>query len=82
MDNETKAKIGMFTKLNNKLSYILGNIFKLFWNIVWFCVRISGVLLLASPFVLFGIAIASPSYAIEILGAIQKYLEIIVGVFK
>lgn len=71
-----------FEKFNNSMSYWLGNIFKFFWTIFKFLIKVCGVLLITFPLIIIGMAFISPETAVKTIEAIAAILRAFIDIFK
>ncbi|MDR1905391.1 MAG: hypothetical protein LBQ27_00540 [Clostridiales bacterium] len=72
----------LYTRFNNALDYYLKNTMKLIWVLTKFFVFVTGVCLIASPFIIFGMSIISPDSAVKFVKALGEILETLINVFR
>jgi hypothetical protein len=74
-------ELGKFEKFNKSISYLSTNITKSIWTVIWFLIKIGGILLFAFPFIFLGMCLVSPNYALNTITVITTTLETIIKIF-
>lgn len=78
-ENETPGK---FKRFNAGLAYYLDNAFKFFFTLFKFFIKVTGILVITFPFVLFGMCLVSPDSAIRTLEALTHLIRLIINLFN
>ena len=77
-----RQKPRKFAAFNAGFGYFLDNIFRFVFSILKFFIKVSGVVFIAFPFVIFGMCIAAPESAVKTLEALTSLLQTIINIFK